>query len=230
MVRKTKQEALETRQQLLDAAETLFHAQGVSQTSLQDIAAATGMTRGAVYWHFKNKAELFTALMDRATLPLEAAPPEAPCLQEPGLPALQWSLLHLFHLATHCTRTRRAFEIALQKLDFSGELQSLALRKMEAHQRWTERHRANLDAAVRQGLLPASLNTQQAATGLVSLCHGLLHHWLLNPSAFDLPQVGEAAVGAYLQGLAHQGPPLLKPIPAAERARLLGCVLSQAPN
>ncbi|WP_374436906.1 TetR family transcriptional regulator [Inhella sp.] len=230
MARKTKQEALETRQKLLDAAELLFHAQGVSHTSLQDIASATGMTRGAVYWHFKNKAELFTALMDRATLPLEAAPPEAPCLQQPGLAALRWGLLHLFHLTAYCPRTRRAFEIALQKMEFSGELEALSQRKAEAHQRWVERHQANLEGAVQAGQLPCTLDTRQAAIGLVALCHGLLHQWLLQPSTFDLPQVGEAATEAYLQGLAHQGASLLPAIPPAERARLLACVQAQAPN
>ena len=71
MVRRTKQEALETREKLLDAAETLFQREGVSRTSLQQIAQEAGVTRGAVYWHFKDKAELFDAMMRRATMPLE---------------------------------------------------------------------------------------------------------------------------------------------------------------
>ena len=73
MVRRTKEEALATRHKLLDAAECLFQSQGVSRTSLQDIAVRAGATRGAVYWHFKDKADLFNAMMDRVTLPLEAA-------------------------------------------------------------------------------------------------------------------------------------------------------------
>ena len=70
MVRRTKQEALATRHSLLDSAELLFQAQGVSRTSLQDIAQAAGATRGAIYWHFKDKADLFNAMMERVTLPL----------------------------------------------------------------------------------------------------------------------------------------------------------------
>ncbi|WP_141397381.1 TetR family transcriptional regulator, partial [Polaromonas sp. AER18D-145] len=71
MVRRTKEDALATRHKLLDAAEHLFQAQGVSRTSLQDIARRAGATRGAVYWHFKDKADLFNAMMERVTLPLE---------------------------------------------------------------------------------------------------------------------------------------------------------------
>ena len=65
MVRRTKEDALATRSSLLDAAELLFQAQGVSRTSLADIAREAGTTRGAIYWHFKDKADLFNAMMER---------------------------------------------------------------------------------------------------------------------------------------------------------------------
>jgi TetR/AcrR family acrAB operon transcriptional repressor len=79
VARRTKEEALATRNRLLDAAELLFQAQGVSQTTLQQIAQQAGATRGAIYWHFKDKADLFNAMMERVILPLEAGPrPQRP--------------------------------------------------------------------------------------------------------------------------------------------------------
>ena len=71
MVRKTKAQAEVTRNAILDAAERLFEVQGLSRTSLQDIASAAGVTRGAIYWHFRDKRELFDSLMERALLPFE---------------------------------------------------------------------------------------------------------------------------------------------------------------
>src|SRR5438105_12336246 len=71
MVRRTKEEAQATRNRILDTAEMAFHEHGVSRTSLQDIAAAAGVTRGAIYWHFRDKGELFNAMMERVVLPLE---------------------------------------------------------------------------------------------------------------------------------------------------------------
>ncbi len=64
MARKTKQQAEETRQQILDAAVREFSAHGVSGTSLTDIAVAAGVTRGAIYWHFKNKVDLFNEVWE----------------------------------------------------------------------------------------------------------------------------------------------------------------------
>ena len=71
MARRTKEEAAITREQLLDAAEHVFRERGVAGSSLAEVAAAAGVTRGAVYWHFRDKADLCAAMCERATLPLE---------------------------------------------------------------------------------------------------------------------------------------------------------------
>ena len=71
MVRRTKEEAQETRSRIIDAAEQVFHSKGVASASLEEIAAAAEVTRGAIYWHFKDKAELFDAMMQRVVLPVE---------------------------------------------------------------------------------------------------------------------------------------------------------------
>jgi len=42
------------------------------RVSLHDVAQAAGVTRGAIYWHFKDKGDLFAAMVNRVTLPLEA--------------------------------------------------------------------------------------------------------------------------------------------------------------
>ncbi|KMV73799.1 hypothetical protein AI29_12660, partial [bacteria symbiont BFo2 of Frankliniella occidentalis] len=59
MARKTKAQAQETKSLLIEAAIDCFASRGVSATSLSEIAEHAGMTRGAIYWHFKNKTELF---------------------------------------------------------------------------------------------------------------------------------------------------------------------------
>ncbi|MBV7433637.1 TetR/AcrR family transcriptional regulator [Cardiobacteriaceae bacterium TAE3-ERU3] len=64
-MRRTKAEAEQTRQDLLEAALKLFDEQGYEKTTLADIAKAAGVTRGAFYWHFKNKSELFNELSER---------------------------------------------------------------------------------------------------------------------------------------------------------------------
>jgi len=53
-----------TRAALLDQATALFAERGYAGTSLEDVAAASQVTRGAVYHHFASKQALFEAVLD----------------------------------------------------------------------------------------------------------------------------------------------------------------------
>lgn len=63
MARKTKEDAENTREMILQSALNCFYEKGFSRTGFEDIARPIGLTKGAVYWHFKNKAELLIALI-----------------------------------------------------------------------------------------------------------------------------------------------------------------------
>ena len=223
MARKTKQEALETRETILDAAERLFHSEGVSRTSLQDIAAAAQVTRGAIYWHFKDKAELFNAMMERATMPLEqgmsaTAQPDPDAPPVPSLAELRWGLVNVFYSAMHSERTRCAFEIVMHKVEFAGETASLRERQLDNHLQWREQNRACFQLAIDQGQLPREIDPVQASIELVALVDGLIHSWVLAPQSFDLMVVGQTAVERFLNCLA--GRRLLPPLSETEIARL----------
>ena len=63
-MKKTKEEAEATRQKIMSAALKIFKQKGFDATRLQDIAKATGFTRGAIYWHFKNKMDILKTLLE----------------------------------------------------------------------------------------------------------------------------------------------------------------------
>ena len=67
MARKTNEEAQATRAHIIDSARRVFHAEGVNRSTLDKVAKTAGVTRGAVYWHFANKAELFLAVKQTYT-------------------------------------------------------------------------------------------------------------------------------------------------------------------
>jgi TetR/AcrR family acrAB operon transcriptional repressor len=118
MARRSKEDALATRNSLLDAAERVFLAQGVAGTSLNDIALEAGTTRGAIYWHFRDKADLFNAMMDRVVMPLQCA---LESVQQPAggdpLPALKKALRAAFRQTVRDPQTRRVFEVATHKVE-----------------------------------------------------------------------------------------------------------------
>lgn len=63
-MRRTKAEAEETRRIILEAALKLFDEHGYAHTPLNAVAQAAGVTRGAIYWHFKDKDDILTALVN----------------------------------------------------------------------------------------------------------------------------------------------------------------------
>ena len=127
MARKTKEESLVTRERLLDAAEALFRERGVTRTSLADVATGAGMTRGAVYWHFKDKADLFRAMCDRATLPLDAnfERMDIDSRADPLGTLRTLSIAAMTSLATD-ERVQNVFEIVFHKSEMVDELAGLA--------------------------------------------------------------------------------------------------------
>ncbi|PPD53183.1 MAG: TetR family transcriptional regulator, partial [Methylotenera sp.] len=70
MVRKSKEDAELTRKRIITAAREVFLSRGVSRTTLEHIATQANVTRGAIYWHFKNKTEIFHAIREQVLLPL----------------------------------------------------------------------------------------------------------------------------------------------------------------
>ncbi len=65
-----------TRERLLDAAEQLFLAHGYAATAMEQIAAAAGVTKPAIYRHFDSKEDLFLALRERRARLADVTPLE----------------------------------------------------------------------------------------------------------------------------------------------------------
>jgi TetR/AcrR family acrAB operon transcriptional repressor len=202
MVRRSKEEALATRSHLLDAAEHVFLAQGVAGTSLNDIAVAAGTTRGAIYWHFKDKADLFNAMMDRVAMPLQRALSlvEAQPEDDP-LPGLKKALRQALRQTVTDPQTRRVFEVATHMVEYVDSLCAVRERHLQMRQLWVERFRHVLlkSASARGVRLP--LPAAAAAHGLHALLDGLVQNWLLDPAEFDLEGTGMKALDTYLRGL-----------------------------
>jgi len=202
MARKTKAEAEATRARILDAAEQLFERAGVARTTLQEIAQAAGVTRGAVYWHFKDKVDLFNAMMERVTLPLESddgaeSPPDGRGRDVAALGALRDLLMaKLLHVATD-TRVQRVIAIATHKVEYVEDFDAARQR----HLRVIDGFRERVAALLRQAGMDDAL-AQRQAVGLHSLLAGLMQTWMLAPNRMDLVDSGRLAVDTFIDGIA----------------------------
>lgn len=204
MARRTKEEAEETRAHILDAAERVFYDKGVSSTSLADIAASAGVTRGAIYWHFQNKVDVFQAMLDRLMLPQEELAQACESEDEPDplgrMRQLLVQLLMRMHSDAQC---RRVGEILQYKCEYTAELGDLRQQMQAFNQDCDQRIAKTLRNAVNRGQLPADLDCQRAAICLHAYMDGIQAHWLLNPDAYDLGAHAHAMVEAMIDMLLH---------------------------
>lgn len=203
MARKTKEEAQLTRERILDAAVQVFSRRGVAHSSLTDVAALIGMTRGAVYGHFRNKGEVLVALFDRERLPWEslAAECEEANRRDP-LGVLRRALVHLLqHACEHPARVR-TLNILFFRVELAVENEAL-MQRIEVARREARGHLlALLHRAMRTGQVPATRDLERDARFLLCGIAGALSEWLWNPDEFDLSAEAGALVDALLLPIA----------------------------
>jgi len=220
MVRRTREAAATTREQLLDAAERVFRDRGVTRTSLAEVAAEAGVTRGAVYWHFRDKADLFAAMCRRATSPMDTLAERASGVRTDSPIATLRALCvdALAHL-TRDPRTQAVFEIMFHRSELAGIA--------ERHDRDCRQARARVESviarAVAAGELPRDTHTALAVEALYAYLTGLMHGWTLDPTSFDLRACAPALVDTFVAGLVANPPRVPRAAPAPpRRAAMVG--------
>lgn len=207
MVRRTKEEAEATRVQLLDAAERCFREKGVASTTLDDIARSAGHTRGAVYWHFENKADIFEAVCERVHTPIQAMLNDLAA--DPGsdpLGYLRNDAIRVLRMLTECERVQSVFEIKFCKLDGGPDFDRLRTRELEAHTRCLSMLEVVFDAAVRRGQLPPYLPAKETAEAMHAFIGGLMRSWIERRD-FDLRAKAPWLVDTFLTGLRNAPDP-----------------------
>ena len=210
MVRRTKEEAFETRESILDAAEQCFHAKGVSRTSLSDIAQAAGVTRGAIYWHFHDKADLLDALFQRIQMPLEELSQKSQdASASDPLERFSKLLITVLQRLEADPSARRVNEILLLKCDYIEEPcgQQSHLQRMSQHH--DDNLRNTLQLAMASGELPADLDLELALFCAHGFIYGVLHQWLMHPARLSLAERAHE-VAATLLDMLRNSPHLRK--------------------
>lgn len=207
MARRTKEAAGETRNAILDAAERLFSERGVSRTSLADIAGGAGVTRGAVYWHFRNKADLFEAMLHRVTLPMDDAIAAEALIgrERDPLGAVRNCMCSVLHKTATDPQAQRVFEIVCHKCEYVDEMDAVRARYTEMREQWLAEMERDFRAAVRAGQLPRTLDTRFAAVAAHAFIDGLINSWLIDMRFFSLKRDAERLVDLFLAGLTAGG-------------------------
>lgn len=205
MAKKTKADALKTRQHLIETAIVQFAARGVSNTTLNDIADAANVTRGAIYWHFDNKTQLFNELW----------------LQQPPLRDLIQDRLIGRWGNNPLQRLREKYVVGLQYIAKIPRLQALMqilYHKCEFHHDMLSEQdirdkigfsyqymHESLQACMDENLIATSLDLDVIIIILHGSFSGIIKNWLMKPESYDLYEQAPALVDNVLRMLSPDG-------------------------
>ena len=200
-MRRTKAEAAETRAAILAAAERMFFEKGVANSKLEDIASAAGVTRGAIYWHFANKTDLFLELYNAVHLPrvnmldLEAAGASG---RDP-LVFIETAGCHWLELLSSDEQRQRMLTILI-RTNFTGEMERVhsAVDALDTEQ--TQTLTEMFEKAKSQDLLDPQWSPQSAALAFKWFMKGLCWEWLLSGQKYDLVGLGGSGVKKLISG------------------------------
>jgi len=201
-MRRTKAEAEATRRSILAAARRVFERRGVTRTTMEHVAAEAGVSRGAIYWHFANKAALFDAmrlqvsvpLIDRTDFALLASQVDDP------LATVERFLRNLLDTIANDSDTRQTFRIMMLKCEYVDEFEPELARQTN---HWRELEvklkkvyaRARRAGTLRRGLAPA-----MAALHTCVFVSGLTRLWLLDERHVLIRARARRLIAAHVAG------------------------------
>lgn len=182
MPRRTKDEAAETREGILEAATDLFLQQGVARTSLDQIAKHANCTRGAVYHHFANKEELLREMLESVRLPIdELFAQTEPIEKDKPLEAIQLWCERAFEIILASERSQRIHTVFYHRCEFVGEMNPARESEMEKIRSCHDRFVQQFARAEELGQLREDLTPEEASYLMHSFCTGFYSNMLKEP-------------------------------------------------
>ncbi len=202
-MRRTKEEAAITRARLLEVALESFHARGYSATTLDDIARQAGITRGAIQWHFGNKAELYNTLIRESYQ--EAATAFRDIYSAAGTPLqkLRLILIKWLGYTAENVKFRTMLEVVMLKTEVSPELAGGMQEKTAGNQATIGFFSDLIRQGIQSGEIRPEVHAEVAAMAALGMINGVTMIWLTDPTAFSLRGAAEEAVDIFLRGLAR---------------------------
>lgn len=198
MPRRTKDDALQTRRAILAAAERVFYSNGVARTSMQQVAEAAKVTRGAIYWHFADKLALLEAMVDSVMLPQEDM---LACLAlsdtTQPLTDLHQGCLGAFRHIAKDRKRQRIMTIITHRCEHVEDLAPLSKRRQQCKEELLAQFHKILSKAEQRGLLAKPWTANIAARALQAMMTGLIMNSLENRKTHYFQDAEQALNGFF---------------------------------
>ena len=200
-MRRTKEEAAFTRATLLKTALAVFSAKGYAAATLDDVAKAAKVTRGAIYWHFKSKADLYNTLVEEFSARGAAVVQDAVAQGGTLLDILRRVFVSQCALIEDDREARAVMELALFKTGHHPELGAGRKKQIEAGTALIAGIADAMRMGVMQGILRADMEPTDMARAFIAFENGVIQQWLASPKSFSLKASAESFADILIAGL-----------------------------
>jgi TetR/AcrR family acrAB operon transcriptional repressor len=200
-MRRTKEAAARTKQDLLDAALRVFSRDGYAAARLVDIAREADVTRGAIYHHFENKAALYLALIARAEAEQQAVMQDAIAAGGNIAAITRRILATSFKALVSQPTYRQVMALSLFKVADSEELGDLVAKRRQEAVTLIAAIAPILAQGIEDGLFRADLDPRTGARAFLAYQQGVTRLWLANPQAFAIDKEADSLADIYIKGI-----------------------------
>ena len=180
---------------------SVFSAKGYAAATLDDVASAAKVTRGAIYWHFKSKADLYNTLTGE--LSARGATVVQQAVAEGGtfLEILRNVFVRQCALIEEDKEARAVMELALFKTGLDPELQAGRKKQLEVGNALLEGITATMQQGITLGVLRNDLDPADMARAFIAFENGAIQLWLTSPKSFSLKVSAESFADILISGL-----------------------------
>ena len=196
-MRKTKEEAEKTRATILKSALKVFLKNGYSKTSLSDIAENAGYTRGAVYWHFKDKSEILEKLISKFHGRFSSKQSD---ILETSLDPIQ-KINEMININLPMLYNDNEFRDFIELTWFKTEIdqhEGLLQGKIAITKRFNDTISTLFKEASNEGLLKKGIDPEIAALSVTSIINGIYRGYFVIPDKLQSEKIGRTIIENYL--------------------------------
>lgn len=197
-MRRTKEDSERTRRRIIAAARQVFARQGVRRTTLEEVARAAGVTRGAIYWHFSGKTDLFYAMREQVLLPTIDTGFAASAADAADPLGSAERFLRGVIASLDDPAARETFRIMGFKCEYVGELGRELHRQRRRCAELTGKLAQVYRRARRTGQLRAGLTPAPAASATCSFLIGLVRLWLMDKARGPVRGAADAIIKSHI--------------------------------
>lgn len=200
-MRRTKEEAETTRQNILAAGLEVFSRKGYAATRVEDIARKADVTIGAIYHHFDGKSDLYIALVEKGDAKTNQLAQRV--FAEGGTPAmlLRRLLVRLFQFLEEDAEYRAVVELFMNKTETVPELAAVRKQSLTGRRQLAQHLENLIEQGVETGEFRSSFSPEDAALALLGFMNGMALIWIQDQEHFSINERAEKFVELFLAGM-----------------------------